>query len=107
MATDTSAAIRSRFADDPDMADLIQEFVGELASRADALSADLRAGRTDDLRRRAHQLRGAAAGYGFPEISGAAGALEDCLRQGAPVGDQRVATLASSLESLCRRATAD
>lgn len=44
----------------------------------------------DDARRArklAHDLRGSGGSYGFPEVSAAAGALEDALNAGAPGAD--------------------
>lgn len=72
----TGAPIRSDFADDPEMSELIEYFVSELPERAAAVNECLRAQRWEDLRRLAHQLKGASGGYGFAPLGDAAAALE-------------------------------
>jgi HPt (histidine-containing phosphotransfer) domain-containing protein len=68
--------IRSEFAEDPDMVELIEYFVSELPERSSAITACWREQRFDDLRRLAHQLKGASGGYGFPDLGDAAAQLE-------------------------------
>lgn len=101
--------LRSDFASDPDMAELVVEFVGELTSRTAAMETAFRDGQVERLRVLAHQLRGAAGGYGFPAISAAAGKLEDQIRALPDPAAARAAELAGQLDELiglCRRATA-
>ncbi len=95
-------AIYSDLADDREMTDLIDRFVTSLRDRARSLRATLAAGDLESLRRLAHRLRGAAAGYGFPSISAAGAALEDELRAGAP--SERVAVATDTVAALCERA---
>jgi len=71
--------IRSDFAGDPDMSELIEYFVSELPERAAAVTDCLRSRRWEDLRRLAHQLKGASGGYGFAPLGEAAAALEQDL----------------------------
>ncbi|MEZ4407848.1 MAG: ATP-binding protein [Polyangiales bacterium] len=93
--------LRSEFADDPDMADLVVTFATELPSRADAMRAALAAGDHDALRTLAHQLKGAAGGYGYPELTDAAAALEDAARRDdRPALEGRLA----AVTDLCARA---
>jgi HPt (histidine-containing phosphotransfer) domain-containing protein len=99
--------LRSRFADDAEMVELVHEFVEELPRRVEALQGLLRASHFDELRRAAHQLKGAAGGYGFPMISDSAGKVEHLLHSG--VGQAQIADLQSQvneLASLCGRAVA-
>ena len=58
----------------------------------------------DDLARLAHQLKGAAGGYGFPRITDAAGRLESCVKAGADLDQLRAR--AADLAGLCQRARA-
>lgn len=76
----TPNSLRSRFATDPEMSELVELFVRELPSRMDAIRAAWLQGQTDRLGRMAHQLKGAGDGYGFPEISAAADSLESAAR---------------------------
>ena len=97
-------ALVSTYADDQDMKEIVEQFVHELPSRSTAI---LQASQTSDvetLKRMAHQLKGAAGGYGFPRITEAAGALETALEEKLdPTSlQQRVEVLAN----LCRRARA-
>ncbi len=71
-----SAVLTSEYAGDPAMTGLIECFVADLPARVASLrNAATRLDR-DTLRRLAHQLRGAAGGYGFPQITEAARAVE-------------------------------
>lgn len=78
-ADSAGAPIRSEFAGDPDMVELIEYFVSELPERAAAVTDCLRSERWEDLRRLAHQLKGASGGYGFGPLGDAAAALEEDL----------------------------
>lgn len=68
--------IRSEFAGDPDMVELVQVFVAEMPKRAEALRSCISDGRLEDLKRAAHQLKGAGGGYGFETVSQVAASLE-------------------------------
>ena len=76
--------IRSRYADDPDMLEIVREFAQELPERAASLDALLKAERLSELQTAAHQLKGSGGGYGFPEITECAARLEQALKDGAP-----------------------
>lgn len=99
--------LRSRFADDAEMVELVQEFVQELPSRMEILQGFLRASHFDELRRAAHQLKGAAGGYGFPTISESAGNVERLLQTG--MSESHLADLQAKIDDLvglCTRAVA-
>jgi len=87
--------------DDPDMRELVESFVASMKQHATTLESALRADDRETVRRTAHQLKGAAGGYGFPTITSAAMRLEMAAREGEPLA-QRVA----EVSDLCRRATA-
>lgn len=84
---------------DPDMAELVEYFVGELPDRVRSLEAAAGANHLDQLQSLAHQLKGAAPGFGFPSIGEAARAVELGLKQAEP--EQRSLELVrSELEAL-------
>jgi signal transduction histidine kinase/CheY-like chemotaxis protein/HPt (histidine-containing phosphotransfer) domain-containing protein len=87
--------LASDFADDPDMIDVIRRFVTTLPERVAAMQAAEGAA----LQRLAHQLKGAAGGYGFPAITDAAARLEKALVEGTPSREPL-----AELVALCARA---
>ena len=66
----------STLAGDPDMAELVQFFVDEIDDRIQTIQTTSEANDITGLRTVAHQLKGAAAGYGFEPISRTAAELE-------------------------------
>jgi HPt (histidine-containing phosphotransfer) domain-containing protein len=95
--------LTSEFAGDPDMDELVQFFVGELRARVTALRESWDGGDRRQLQRFAHQLNGAAGGYGFPAITSAAGDLEQALlAEEAELSDLQEKV--EALIQLCRRA---
>lgn len=99
-----SAPLRSDFADDPDMAELVEFFVGELQDRVSAMTSAFQSGDRLQLKTLTHQLKGAAGGYGFPSITALAAQVESVLKneqaQVTSVGAQL-----DQLIALCRRAS--
>ena len=76
------AGIRSEFADDPDMGAIVHLFVTELPQRIASVQAALAAGEWERLRTLAHQLKGAAGGYGFPQVGSAAAMIDQGIKDG-------------------------
>ena len=74
--------IRSQYEDDADMLDLVREFASDLPSRVRCLEELLAQGDFEELERMAHQLKGAGGGYGFPQITETAAALEQAVKSG-------------------------
>jgi len=97
-------AIFSSFADDPDMKELVDLFVGEMSERISQLRIMDSACDLIQLQRLAHQLKGAGGGYGFPAITEAASRLEANVKEGEDSGQIEMAI--SELAALCDRATA-
>jgi HPt (histidine-containing phosphotransfer) domain-containing protein len=95
--------IRSSFSNDPEMLELIEYFVSELPERVSALNDCWKNGRLDDLRRLAHQLKGASGGYGFESLGDAAARLEEAIDMQADV--DRLQGEVEELLEMCRRAT--
>ena len=78
------ARILSEFADDPDFQDLLPLFFASLAEQRRELLAAFESGDSEELARKAHQLKVAGGGYGFPGLSETAQRLEDaCQAQDA------------------------
>jgi len=88
--------LTSDMADDEDMAELVEQFVATVPERVGALRAASVTGDRVCLARLAHQLKGAAGGYGFPRISESAAALEAACRSDDP------AAVADTLDELVR-----
>ncbi len=87
--------------DDPDMAEIIGPFVEGLKRTADQLGHALEANDREAIRTMAHQLKGAAGGYGFATITTSAARLEAGTRT-----DAALTQLVFDLSDLCRRARA-
>jgi HPt (histidine-containing phosphotransfer) domain-containing protein len=95
--------LRSEFDGDAEMSELIEFFIGELNGRIAAMHAALSNGDTAAMRLLAHQLKGAASGYGYPAITEAAARVEyGLLPEEAAISS--VAEKVEELITLCRRA---
>ncbi len=88
-------ALRSDYANDPDLVELIEDFVGRLDDIAGAMTQALRANDFEGLQSQAHQMKGAGGLYGFPTVSSTAALLETAAKS----KDAEAATL--SLSQLC------
>lgn len=73
-------AIRSEFAGDPDMVELVEEFALSMPDRVAAIVSYRDSNDLSGLIHVSHQLKGAGGGYGFTAVSEAAGAAEAALR---------------------------
>lgn len=103
----TNNPLRSKFADDPEMSELVEMFVSELPQRTGALMDAFRTQQWETLQRISHQLKGASAGYGFPTIGVAAGNVEEVIKSGPivdPGSASRLDETVKELVSLCQRA---
>jgi len=94
----------SEFAGDVDMADIIDRFVEGLPGRMGELRTAIAVGATADVKRMAHQLKGAAGGYGFGPITTVAGELE--LAIGRCEGAAETQEIVGRLLAMCARARA-
>jgi HPt (histidine-containing phosphotransfer) domain-containing protein len=82
--TSLPAAIYSSFGNDPDLGDLVEEFVQEIPNRIAVLRSAFEDRDADTLRRTAHQLKGAAGSYGFDQLTPYSAALELSVIESRP-----------------------
>jgi len=66
---------------DPEDAELIEYFLSELPEKVSAITSAVTDENITELGRIAHQLKGAAPGFGFPAIGSAAAQLEGSIRE--------------------------
>jgi PAS domain S-box-containing protein len=90
--------IVSLYQDDPDMAELIEQFVAVLPERIAELEKAWHGRDWPALTRGAHQLKGSGGGYGFPQISEVAASVEQHAREAATA--RELAPLRASLDEL-------
>jgi CheY-like chemotaxis protein/HPt (histidine-containing phosphotransfer) domain-containing protein len=96
------APARSGASERDEIAALTACFLDGLPSRVDALVRGLDAGDVARVSMLAHQLKGAAGLYGFPTLSNAAAALEQCARTASQVDE--LVSRARTVVDLCERA---
>jgi HPt (histidine-containing phosphotransfer) domain-containing protein len=94
----------SDLASDAQMLELVRAFIGELPDRIHALESSARDHDLATLATLAHQLKGAAGGYGYPQITQAARGVELAARTQAEA--DRLQLQVDALINLCHRATA-
>jgi len=90
--------------DDPDLQEIVRQFVRDLPDRSSAMLRAAQTSDTETLKRLAHQLKGAGGSYGFPGITEAAASVEQALADG--LDDAVLRARVEALASLCRRARA-
>jgi HPt (histidine-containing phosphotransfer) domain-containing protein len=79
-----NAPIYSAIGADPDFADLVDWYVAEMPERVVRLQSLFAAAAWDELRRLAHQIKGAAGSYGFPQLTPLAGRVEQAIVCASP-----------------------
>jgi histidine phosphotransfer protein HptB len=94
----------SALASDPDLGELVQMYVDEMAGRIATIQDLLSSADWEGLRRFAHQMKGAAGSYGFEPISSVAGVVEDSVRQGVP--EDQIRQAVGDLLAMCSRVRA-
>jgi signal transduction histidine kinase/CheY-like chemotaxis protein/HPt (histidine-containing phosphotransfer) domain-containing protein len=103
-APSTARPLASSFADDPDMLEVVRRFVGSLPERVAAMKEAAHTGASATLQRLAHQLKGAAGGYGYAPITDAAARVETAIASGAETAAVR--DLLEDLVAICMRVVA-
>jgi HPt (histidine-containing phosphotransfer) domain-containing protein len=76
VSIETCDAEYSTLGTDPDLHELVEEYVNEMPDRMAALGAAFKSGDLELLRRNAHQMKGAAGSYGFGQVTPYAAALD-------------------------------
>ena len=94
--------IVSEFADDPDMAEIVVEFVDGLKDRLACLAEAHSAGDLELVATNAHQLKGSGGGYGFPAVTSVAAKVEQLAKDPLADHDQRQAAI-NELNEICQR----
>ena len=94
----------SEYASDDDMSELIELFVKDLKSDIRRINTALSEGDLESLGVLAHQLKGSAGSYGFPQLTEQADRLESCVRAG--VDPDRLEQEVRAFVDLCRRVSA-
>lgn len=98
---DSDEVLYSFYADDPDMDELIAGFVERLPGQVKAIRSAAEQADFDALRRLAHQIKGAAGGYGFMSVSEQAAALEEVAKTANAFNEIKEAV--DRFASLCGR----
>ena len=95
--------IYSELADEVELVEIIDEFVAGLSEQVRVMREELKHGQYEDLRRLAHQLKGAGGSYGYAKLSEVARGLE----QAAKDEDHEAAELAlAEVSEVCQAAAA-
>jgi PAS domain S-box-containing protein len=90
------APIRVRI--DPEIGDLVDEYLSTRRDELTRLTSLLEAGDLDSIRRIAHNLKGSAGLYGFDELGHIGGAMEGAARAGAVDGiEDQIAAMSDYL----------
>ena len=98
------APVYSTLGSDPDLGELVEIFVDEMPLRAQKMIDLFEDAKWEELRRAAHQLKGAAGSYGFLEISPLAAILEDNIH--ASQGEDEIRQTLETLREMCLAARA-
>lgn len=89
--------------DDPEMRDIVEEFVDELPDRLQSLQAAFEATDLEQLAVLAHQLKGAGGSYGYPQLTELCAPMESQFRGGS---SEHFATWMKQLEAIVAAAKA-
>ncbi len=76
----STGPLKSTFAEDPDMKEVLGEFVSQLPAQVARIESQLAGESLEDLRRSVHQIKGAGGGYGFAVITQQAAAAEQRIK---------------------------
>jgi HPt (histidine-containing phosphotransfer) domain-containing protein len=100
-ALQTPRFLYSPLAADPDLSDLVENFVGEIAKRLAALEECAARRDWGNVGRLAHQIKGAAGSYGFHDLTPFALQLEQAAKGGEP--EEEILDAFSGLREICSR----
>ena len=77
---DSQDRVYSDLSDDESFAELLEMFVAEVGVHAAEIEQYVQAGEIERLQFKAHQLKGAAGGYGFGGLTALAARLEEACQ---------------------------
>jgi HPt (histidine-containing phosphotransfer) domain-containing protein len=77
--------LRSEFSADADMAEILTDFVNGLPQQVAQMAQLLDQRNLDELQRSIHRIKGGGGGYGFPQMTEAAGCTEKRIATGATI----------------------
>jgi signal transduction histidine kinase/DNA-binding response OmpR family regulator len=77
--------LRSTMESEPSVQKLLARFIARLPERVATLQTLLQQENMEELRQAIHQIKGAAGGYGFPQLTDVAGRAENKVREIAPL----------------------
>ncbi|HSU67045.1 MAG TPA: ATP-binding protein, partial [Tepidisphaeraceae bacterium] len=83
--TETAGGLKSAVAAEPSMQDLLVRFISRLPDRVNAIQGLLDVEDLNTLRETIHQLKGAAGGYGFPQVTEQAARAEQKIVEKEPL----------------------
>ena len=96
-------AISSQFANDSDLAGILDEFVAALPGKVRAMRQALAGNGMPELARMAHQLKGAGGGYGYPSLTDCARTLEEAAKaQDVEAAGLRLSDLTRLCQAIAR-----
>ncbi len=92
----------SQYADDPEIAPILGEFVGRLQGQVDAMRQACADGQHDELQRFAHRLKGAGGSYGYSALTKMCKPLEDAAKACDVAAEGRtLGAVAALVEAIC------
>lgn len=100
MAGQNLEPMLSVYENDPDMGTIVALFVAEMPDRRDDLGKAIEAGDLSKAIRIAHQLKGAAGGYGFGSLGTVAAASERALLDLLDANNSEVAAIRAAATPL-------
>ncbi|HMB96207.1 MAG TPA: response regulator, partial [Tepidisphaeraceae bacterium] len=100
-SNDATPKLRSGLANNQKFKKVLERFVGRLPQRVEEMQRLLNEKDLENLGRAVHQLKGAAGGYGFPEITSAAGEAMNRIRLPATI--EQISEQVEQMISLIRQ----
>ncbi|MCY2973713.1 MAG: PAS domain S-box protein [Planctomycetota bacterium] len=97
---DTSQLYTSEFADDPDMVELLDEYIASFEGTVSDIKSSLETRNYEQLGRLAHQLKGSGGGFGFPIISASASKVEAKVKSKANPTESELLAIQESVYEL-------
>ncbi len=102
--TQQNPVLYSSLAADPDFGELVGMYVDEMADRIATLEKAFDSRDMEKLGRTAHQIKGAAGGYGFETLTPLAAAVEFTVRDSEP--EEKILQTLRALIRACRQVRA-